>query len=136
MMLSVCGNDMYELFPELIDIAVHRNFFYKGGNKKLRQLLMFGDSLLNASSELENIARVLTQMKSRLCDKNLLKHKTSSEVFNIIKEEQKTLDEFTKCHFCATNNSILYQAINFAILTHGAKSITVEHQSDITLILG
>lgn len=136
MLLSVFGNDIFELHPELIDIVVHRNFFKNRGNKTIRQLMLFAKAGFYASSELKGISKVMTQMKSRLCDKNLSKYKTSSEVISIIKQESKTLEDVTKCHLIASNNSILYQVITFAVLTHGAKNMTTEHQRDITLILG
>lgn len=134
--LAVFGSDIFEQYPQLHDIALTRNEMNPKQNEALKLLLHFGQAAIYASSKVKEAAEIVTKMKTRLSDENLVKYKTSNDILNVIKQEIQTIEDVTCCHLLATNNSILYQIITFSILMHGAKKMTTEHQRDITLILG
>lgn len=133
MLLSVFGNDIFELYPNLLDIGLYRNIFYPYDNTGLRQLILFARTGFYVNFYMKQGAETVKRMK--LSVKNLTKYKTSLEVINLIQNEYKNLEMVTESHLIATNNSILYQIITFAILMYGEKKMTTEHQRDITLIL-
>lgn len=128
MYLSVFGNNVLELHPEILQITHHRNVYRRTGNPRILQLKIFGDSWLHLNSYMKSAKDALAEMKSRLCDKSLAKHKTPTEVIILINSQLQNYEQMNFTHFASSNTSILYQIIAFVTLLYGAKEMTIEHQ--------
>lgn len=135
MFLGVFGNNVLELYPEIATISHHRNIFKIDKNARLRQLKLFFDCWWNVDTNLKAAHAAISQLKLRLSEKSLMKHKTPIDIFTLINSEMRNFEEASNAHLATSNVSILYQIITFIILLSRAKKMTSEHQRDITLIL-
>jgi uncharacterized membrane protein YkoI len=135
MFLGIFGGNVFELHPEILPILLHRNIYRAQKNSRLTQIKIFGECWWNVNVNMKKAHESIKEMKSRLSEKSLLKHKTPIEIFILINSEMKNFEEISHAHMATSNVSILYQVIAFIFLLHGAKKMTIEHQRDVTMIL-
>ncbi|KAG5679828.1 hypothetical protein PVAND_009366 [Polypedilum vanderplanki] len=132
---SVFGNDVLKNYPQLLEIARQCNAYTSKLYNGFIQMYVVFEAAFFMNYYMKTGTEALQQLKGKMNAKNLNRHKTASDVFDLIKREMETFEIIIQMHLEASTNSIFINLISFSILTHGAKELTIEHQRDITYIL-
>lgn len=130
--LSIFGYDIFN--EENVRIAVHRNALQSIPAYKI--ILHLTKSLFGVQKYMNQLKDYLDEMKRKFASKNLERFTKSIDLINFIDKTNDEVDEAYGCHMKASNNSILYQMMAFGILTQKSSKLTINHQNDISLILG
>lgn len=132
--MSIFGFDIYEKYPQIIEIMKHKNSFKKIG--MLAQLSIMFRAFYNIDKAMKEMSEICIRLKQQFSQENLDKLQSTSDILNLIERGIVELRESFKCHIFASNYSIVYQMIAFSILTNHSEKLTAQHQSDIASILG
>lgn len=130
---SVFGSDVFKQYPQIMTIASHRNAYRNAVKQKLKEILLFMNCVFRL--DLTKMKESIEKMTVRLSEQNLLRYKTSSDVLDLILQEMEDWTNIAQGHLMASANSVLFNTLVFAVLTKGAKDLTIQHQRDVTLIL-
>lgn len=130
--LSIFGYDIFD--EENVRIAVHRNSLQTIPAYKIIMHLM--KSLIGVKKYMNEMKEYLEEIKKKFASKNLENFKKSIDLINFIDKTDDEFDEAYGLHMKASNNSLLYQMMAFGILTKKSTKLTINHQIDISLILG
>ncbi|KAL7035897.1 hypothetical protein ACKWTF_008613 [Chironomus riparius] len=136
MSFSVFGGDIFEQYPNLMEIMGHRNTFTNKFKAGMGQMKFMAYSMYTIDKYRKYPIKALEKMKIRLSEQSLLKYKTSSEILDLVIQEIKNYAIIIDAHMYVSSYSAIYNAFIFSVLTKGSKELTTEHQRDVTLILG
>lgn len=132
--MAVFGSDVYEEFPELLEIAGHRNQY--NNTSGFLQLKMMLRAILRMSKYKARISECCEKMKMQFAPENIEKLTKASDVWDLVKRGSVDINKAALSHIVASNNSIIYQMFAFNILAQKEDKITKRHQQDIAVILG
>lgn len=134
MSLAIFGSDMYEKYPEVFEIAVHRNSLLS--DKMPSVLLMMYDVIFNIDQYAAKMDETSDKIKRQFSVENLRKLTTAEDVWDHIERGMDDLEIVSRCHSRATNNSLMFQMFAFVILVGKNEKLSTDHYRDIGLILG
>lgn len=132
--MSVFGCDIYEKYPEIVEIGQYRNSF--SSRNKFLDFFRMLVTIYNVDKCLEEMLEVCEKAKDQLSQKRLDRLQTSSDILSLVLRSIADLEVVVYNHMVASNRSTIFQMIAFSILTNKSDKLTMQHQSDIALILG
>lgn len=133
--LAIFGGDVYSQYPQIMEIAIHKNSMRNKFRDKMQLFKFIIDSMFLMDGYRKNMVEALERMKLKLAEQNLLKYKTSSDVVDLIMRELDNFNIIIRGHMKASSFSAFSNALVFAVLTQGSKELTTDHQRDVTIIL-
>lgn len=131
--MSVFGSDIFTNNSELLRIACHRNAMREKTYTHFKHLFK---SIYFIKTYMKDMDEILEKAKNKFSPNQLQSFQNSLDISNSINEGFLLLGGATSRHINASNNSVIYQLIAFAVLTQKGEKLTMDHQRDIALILG
>lgn len=132
--MAIFGFDVYEKYPQIIEIAKYENSFRR--THKFAQWMMMLPSLINTEKYIKEMTDICIRMKQQFSKERLDQLRASSDVLKLIEKGLIDLETAIQYHMVATNCSIFFQMISFSILTNKSEKLTMQHRKDIASILG
>lgn len=131
--MAIFGYDLYEKYPEVIEIARYRNSFRNSRN--FAQLFVLYDAIYKIGKYLEEMTEVCARVNAQFSQERLNLLKTSSDIWDLVEKGVQEISIVGYHHMTASHNSMIYQMLIFSFLTSSSDKLTLEHQADISLIL-
>lgn len=132
--LGIFGTDVFEKYPELVEIAIERSFY--NSSPSMRPFFFMFKTILNLQKFMNNIQELCDKAQAQFSTENIRKLSTASDVWALTERGLDDLGAVLYSHASVSQYSMVFQLIAFAILAGKSKRLTLQHQTDIALILG
>ena len=131
---SLFGCDIYEKYPSLSELANHRNSFR--GSKTIAPLLLLYKIFFKMQSYMNTMDDACDKVKDQFTAENIRKLTSLNDIWEKILRGLDDVMIVAQVHMLASNSSTVSQAFSFSALGSGSETLTIEHQNDISTILG
>jgi hypothetical protein len=132
MEIAVCGRSI--ITPEIHEMAKKRNGVLKF-TKLMKQRTDILVDLLWNSDKVAYANKIVEQCRATPIVKHLSEFKSARAIFCAIESMLKDFTEVSVSHSYTSKCSIFYQVLIMSILTEGSNDFTMEHYSDIAVLL-
>lgn len=131
---AIFGGDVYAKYPNLHEIAQHRNTL--AARPGIGVFEMMYTAFFKVQQNMDQLVEVLEKVKAQFARENIRKLKAPRDIWDFIMRGFEDLKIAASSHTIASQNSTMTQMILFNAMLSKCEKLTNEHQTDISRILG